>query len=145
MGVAKPFKSWYVIYMDPLERDRLRRRMATQMGIFLGGASSVSCVSGHYYDEMHGCELCGDTHTVEILVIKNRAGKKMRVALSCLKEMIRFKVMDVEDLPRWLEKLSELKVELEKRKVEAEALRQEERKKLEKKVIVRKRPDPQTA
>lgn len=115
--------------------------MATQMGIFLGGAKTVSCVSSHYYDELHGCELCGSTHTPDILVIKNRANKSMRVASSCLLEMVRFKVTDVEDLPRWIQKLSELKVELEKRKLVQAAEREEERKRLEKRVIVRKRPN----
>ena len=72
--------------------------------------------------------------------MKNRAGKKLSVAVPCLKEMIRFQVTDVEDFPRWLEKLKELKAEHERRKLENEQLRQEERKRLEKKLIVRKRP-----
>ena len=126
--------------LDPLEKDRLRRKMATQMGIFLGGAQSVSCVSSHYYGEPQLCELCGQTHSDDIFVIKNRAGKKMRVSSQCLREMVRFQVTDVEDFTRWLAKLSELKVDFERRKAEAEAIRAEERKRLEKKVIVRKRP-----
>jgi len=126
--------------MDPLEKDRLRRRMATQMGIFLGGAQTVSCVSSHFYGEPQLCELCGQTHTEDIFVIKNRAGKKMRVSSACLREMVRFQVADVEDFAKWLTKLSDLKVDFERRKAEAEALREEERKRLEKKVIVRKRP-----
>lgn len=127
--------------LDPLEKDRLRRKMATQMGIFLGGAQSVSCVSSHYYGEPQLCELCGQKHSDDIFVIKNRAGKKMRVSSQCLREMVRFQVTDVEDFTKWLAKLSELKVDFERRKAEAEALRAEERKRLEKKVIVRKRPN----
>jgi hypothetical protein len=126
--------------MDPLEKDRLRQKMATQMGIFLGGAKVVSCVSSHYYGEPQFCELCGQTHTEDIFVIKNRSGKKMRVGSGCLREMVRFQVTDVEDFTKWLSKLSELKVDFERRKAEAEEQRQEERKRLEKKVIVRKRP-----
>lgn len=125
--------------MDPLEKDRLRKKMATQMGIFLGGATTVSCVSSHYYGESQFCELCGRTHTEDIFVVKNRAGKKMRVASTCLREMVRFQVADVEDFTKWLAKLSELKVDFDRRKTEAEAQRLEERKRLEKKVIVRKR------
>lgn len=112
------------------------------MGVFLEGATSVSCISGHYYEELHACELCQTTHATNLFVIKNRAGRKMLVALECLKEMVRFKVTDVEDLPRWLAKLSELQKEHEKRKLDKEEARKEERKRLEKKVIVRKR-DPQ--
>lgn len=130
-----------IMAMDPLEKDRLRKKMATQMAIFLGGAQTVSCVSSHYYGELQFCELCGQTHTEDIFVVKNRAGKKMRVASSCLREMVRFQVTDVEDFTKWLAKLSELKVDFERRKAEAEVQRQEERKRLEKKVIVRKRPN----
>ena len=128
--------------LDPLEKEQLRRKMAQKMGIFLEGAKAVSCVSGHTYEQPHDCELCLTTHTDEILVIKNRSGKKMNVATSCLREMIRFQVTDVEELPRWLQKLSELRADMEKRKVERDIARAEERKRLEKKVIVRKRPEP---
>lgn len=125
--------------LDPLEKDILRRKMALRMGVFLETGDTVSCVSSHFYFEPHLCELCQTTHADEILVIKNRAGKKMSVGVPCLKEMVRFRVTDVDDLPRWLEKLTELKAEAEKRR-QAEALvRMEERKRLEKKVIVRKR------
>lgn len=127
--------------MDPLEREHLRRKMATRMQSFLEGANVVSCVSGHFYEELHDCELCGLTHTPDILVIKNRSGKKkMLVASSCLREMVRFQVCDVEELPRWLEKLKTLEAENELRKVESLKAREEERKRLEKKVIVRKSP-----
>lgn len=125
--------------LDPLEKDRLRKKMALKMGIFLESAMSVSCVSSHFYDELHFCELCQSTHAAEMLVIKNRSGKKMLVALSCLKEMLRFQVTDVEDLSRWLEKLKELRAESERRKQERELAREAERRQLEKKVIVRKR------
>lgn len=127
--------------LDPLEKEQLRRKMATKMGSFLEGAKIVSCVSGHTYEEAHYCELCQMTHTDEILVIKNRSGKKMHVASACLREMVRFQVTDVEDLPRWLQKLSELRTDMERRKLEREVARAEERKRLEKKVIVRKRPE----
>jgi len=129
--------------LDPLERDRLRQRMADRMRVFLESGSSVSCVSAHYYDNLHGCELCGDTHTQQCLVIKNRSNKKMVIALECLKEMVKFRVTDVEDLTKWIEKLSELKADAKKRKAEEQVKREEEVKRLEKRVIVRKRPaDP---
>jgi hypothetical protein len=130
--------------MDPLEKDQLRRKMATRMGIFLESGDTVSCVSGHYYFDLHFCELCQSTHTNDILVIKNRSSKKLRVAASCLREMVRFRVAEVDDLTRWLTKLTELKNEAERRKKEEELLRSEERKKLEKKVIIRKRAPQET-
>lgn len=125
--------------MDPLEKEQLRRKMALRMQSFLEGANTVTCISGHFYEDFHACDLCGLTHTHDILVIKNRGNKKMLVASSCLREMVRFQVTDVEELPKWLEKLKTLEAELEVRKREQAAAREEERKKLEKKVIVRKR------
>lgn len=127
--------------LDPLEKERLRRKMATRMGVFLEGGQSVTCISAHTYWEPHFCELCQQTHAEEILVVKNRSGKNWHVATPCLKEMIRFKVTDVEDLAPWLEKFKTLRVDMEKRKAEMELQRQEERKKLEKKVIVRRRAE----
>lgn len=129
--------------LDPLEREQLRRKMADRMGFFLEKGTQVSCVSGHYYEEPHTCELCQAIHASEILVIKNRSGRKMHVAVSCLREMVRFKVAEVEDLPRWLAKLSELEKEFHRRKLVAQQEREEERKRLEKKVIIRKRPPVQ--
>lgn len=114
------------------------------MGVFLELGHTVSCVSSHYYTEPHACELCQTVHANEILVIKNRSHKKMHVGLTCLKEMIRFQVTDVEDLTKWLGKLSELKVESEKRKEDELKAREEERSRLEKKVIVRKRSPQST-
>jgi hypothetical protein len=134
-----------IMALDALEKDQLRRKMATRMGSFLEGGKSVSCVSGHFYDELHDCELCQTQHANDILVIKNRSGKKMRVASSCLREMVRFQVSEVEDLPKWLTKLGELKGELEKRKEQQLLAREEERRRLEKKVIVRKRSESETA
>lgn len=129
--------------LDPLEKERLRRRMADRMGVFVESAPSVSCVSAHYYDDLHGCELCGDTHTQQCLVIKNRSNKKMLVALECLKEMVKFRVTDVDDLTKWIEKLTELKADAKKRKADDLLKREEEVRRLEKRVIVRKRPsDP---
>lgn len=126
--------------LDPLEKEHLRRKMAAKMGIFLEGGVAVSCVSGHVYSEApHYCELCQSAHADEILVIKNRSGKKMHVAVPCLLEMVRFKVTDVEELPRWLEKVKELRAEEARRRADQEEARREERKKLEKKVIVRRR------
>ncbi len=119
--------------------------MALRMGIFVGTSPKVTCVSGHYYEEPQGCDLCQAVHAQEALVIKNRAGKKMRVAASCLREMVRFKVTDVEDLPQWLAKMGDLEKEVARRKTEQEKLRQEERQRLEKKVIVRRRPTEQSA
>ena len=101
--------------MDPSEKDRLLRKMATQMSIFLGGAQTVTCVSSHYYEKEQGCELCLRTHTLDLFVIKNRAGKKMSLASSCLREMVRFQVTDVEDFPKWLAKISDLKNDVESR------------------------------
>ena len=125
--------------LDPLEKERLRRKMASRMQAFVEGTPLVTCVSGHCYEDPHACELCGDTHALDIFVIKNRGGKKMLVASSCLKEMVRFQVTEVEELSKWLEKLKILHNEMETRKLEAAKLREEERKRLEKKVIVRKK------
>lgn len=113
--------------------------MALRMQVILESGKSVACVSGHYNEEPGSCELCHAQHAVELLVIRNRAGKKFHVAPACLKEMVRFQVTDVEDLPRWLDKLRDLKTEFDRRKQEQERLREEERRRLEKKVIVRKR------
>lgn len=132
--------------MDPLEREHWRRRIATKMGIFLEGASQVTCVSGHYYDaEPYLCELCQSEHGHEVFVVKNRSGKKLHVAASCLKEMIRFRVVDVEDLEKWLPKMPELKNEAIERRKMLEQQREEERSRLERKVIVRKRVDREPA
>ncbi|MFM8270579.1 MAG: hypothetical protein ACKN9V_10365 [Pseudomonadota bacterium] len=125
--------------LDPLEKERLRRRMAARMQVFVEGTPLVTCVSGHCYEEPHACELCGDTHALDLFVIKNRGGKKMLVASSCLKEMVRFQVTEVEELPKWLEKLKVLHTEMEVRKIEAAKAREEERRRLEKKVIIRKK------
>ena len=132
--------------LDPLEREHLRRKMAQKMAIFQESASTVHCVSAHYSEEPKACELCQESHANEVFVIKNRSGKKLHVALSCLKEMIRFRVTDVEDLTKWLPKLPELKAEQERRKaelaVQREREREEARQRLGRKVIVRKR-DPE--
>lgn len=126
--------------LDALEKDRLRKKMAQRMAIFLEGAKTVTCVSSHYYEEGQLCELAQiDEKYYEFLVVKNRAQKKMRIALANLKEMIRFKICEVDELSRWLDKLKGLKSEQEKRKEESKKVRDEERKRLEKKVIVRKR------
>ena len=125
--------------LDPLERERLRRKMALKMGSFLEGGERVVCVSGHFYEENYPCELCQDQHARELVVVKNRSNRKLHVAVDCLKEMVRFRVADVDDLPKWLEKIGQLKIDAEKRKAEQESIRQEERRRLEKKVIVRKR------
>lgn len=125
--------------MDPLEKEQLRNKMALRMGSFAEGATTVMCVSGHYYLEPQFCELCQSTHTNDIMVIKNRVGKKLKTSSTCLREMVRFRVTDVEDFPKWLGKLSELRAEAERRDEAEKLKREEERKKLEKKVIVRKR------
>lgn len=128
--------------MDPLEKERLRKKMALRMGVFMSSAPTVSCVSAHWYDEPHGCELCEQVHAQELLVLRNRAGKHLRTDAKCLAEMVRFKVVDVEDLPRWLSKFSELRAESTRRREEEARQRQEERKRLERKVIVRRATDP---
>lgn len=128
-----------IMTLDPLEKERLRRKMAVRMSMFLESGPEVSCVSGHYLDEPGLCELCLTPHANEMLVVKNRSGKKLKVALSCLKEMVRFQVAEVVDLPRWLEKLKELKLDADRRKEQQEAARVEERQRLEKKIIVRKK------
>jgi len=128
--------------MDVLEREKLRQKMAMKMGIFLQNQSTAECVSGHWYAEEQSCELCLDTHAHEILVIKNRSGRTIKVGISCLKEMIRFQVIEVQDLARWLRKLPELRSEEEKRQKELALFRIQERKRLEKRVIVRKKPTP---
>ncbi len=106
------------------------------MGIFLESGSTVSCVSAHVYLEPHACDLCQTVHADEILVIKNRSGKKLSVATPCLKEMIRFQVVDADDLPRWLTKISELRSEAEKRKEEEKKTREEERERLGKSALL---------
>jgi DNA repair ATPase RecN len=126
--------------LDALEKDRLRKKMAQRMAIFLEGGTTVTCVSSHYYEEGQLCELAQiDEKYNEFLVVKNRAQKKMRIALTNLKEMIRFKICEVDELSKWLEKLKELKLAHEKRKEELIKVREEERQRLGKKVIVRKR------
>ena len=127
--------------LDPMEKDRLRRKMADRMRGFLESATRVECISGHYYGEPHLCELCGAIHAHALFVIKNRPGKLMRVAESCLREMVRFQVTDVDELPRWLEKVKGLKAEHERREADKQVARQEERRLLEKRVIVRKRAE----
>jgi hypothetical protein len=129
--------------MDSIEREILRQKMALRMGMFLESSNTVTCISSHYYDEPHACELCLVAHADELLVVKNRSGKILRVALPCLKEMVRFRVTEVDELPRWIDKLTELRAIAEKRKAEQEEARLAERKLLERKVIVRKRA-PQT-
>ena len=126
--------------LDALEKEHFRRKLALRMGTFLGGTHTVSCVSGHYFDEPVDCELCLEKHADELLVIKNRGGKKMKLAAPCVREMVRFQVVDVEDLPRWLEKLKGLRLEGERRRTEVQKALDEARKRLEKKVIVRRRP-----
>ncbi len=125
--------------MDPLEKDRLRRQMATRMHLILGGGASVECVGAHYQDEPVVCDLCLDAHATELFVIRNRAHKKFHVAAACLREMVRFQVGDVVDMGKWLEKMKEIKLDHEKRKRDEDLLRLEERRRLEKKVIVRRR------
>ena len=116
--------------------------MATRMASFLSTEKSVPCVSGHYYDQPHPCELCQTNHATELLVVKNRGGKLLRAAVPCLKEMIRFKVCDIEELGRWLNKMKDLKVDHERRREEEQRAWTEQKKRLEKKVILRKRPSP---
>lgn len=125
--------------LDPLEKDRLRRKMALKMQVMLGSGKSVTCVSGHYYEEPTPCDLCQERHANEVLVVRNRANNTFKLASACLREMVRFKVTDVEEMPKWLEKIKELKAEHEKRKSEIEKQRQDERERLGKKFIVRKR------
>lgn len=123
-----------------MEKDQLRRRMATRMHTFLEAGSTVTCVSAHYSDVPAVCELCQQAHANEMVVIRNRAGRNFHVAPHCLREMLRFQVADVLDLPKWLEKLKDLRLEFERRKQEAQLKEEQARRSLEKKVIVRKRP-----
>ncbi len=126
--------------LDPLEKEQLRRKMATRMSVFLEGGKLAQCVSAHFHpDAPHGCELCLKAHAVEYFVIKNRGGKKFGASLDCLKEMIRFQVVDVEELSKWILKLPELRQEYAKKQEENRLHREEERKKLERKVMVRKK------
>ena len=125
--------------MDALEKERLRRKMAIRMKAFQGSATGVSCVSGHWNAEEQPCDLCETAHGNEVLVIKNRAGKKYKVGAKCITEMVRFQVTEVESLTRWLAKMPELKAETTRREEEQKLEREEERKRLEKRVIVRRR------
>lgn len=125
--------------LDTLEKEQLRKKMAMRMQVFGEAVGAVSCVSGHVYFEPHPCELCQTDHADEILVVKNRSGKSMRAAVPCVKEMVRFRVVEVEGLEKWLLKLKTLWTEAEKRVADELAVRDEERRRLEKKVIVRKK------
>lgn len=124
--------------MDPMEKEKLRRKLADRMGAF-AEVGHAACVSAHYYLEPHSCELCGEQHTNEFFVLKNRAAKKLLIGGPCLREMVRFRVVEVEELERWLEKIPGLRVEAEKRRDEQAKAREEERRRLEKKFIVRKK------
>ncbi|MBY0370142.1 hypothetical protein K2X33_05610, partial [bacterium] len=132
---------WYErnMALDPMEKDRLRKQMATRMHVILEGGKSVQCVSGHYYEEPAFCDLCQQRHVQEQVVIRNRANKNFHVATACLREMVRFQVTDAEGFAKWLEKMKDLRADFEGRKAELQQRQQEERSRLEKKVIVRKR------
>lgn len=125
--------------LDPMEKDQLLRRMAVRMQTFLEAGNTVACVSAHYNEVPVDCELCQERHANELMVIRNRSGKNLHVALSCLREMLRYQVTDVTDLGKWVEKLKELRVEFDRRKQEAQAKEAQERRSREKKFIVRKR------
>ncbi len=125
--------------MDPLEREKWRRQLAVRMGVIQEGGPSVACVSAHYYDAAAFCDLCQQKNTVELLVIRNRAGKNFGVAPACLLEMVRFQVVDAVDLGKWTLKLKALRQDHEDRKAEFEKTQLELRRKMEKKVIVRKK------
>jgi hypothetical protein len=139
--IAGTKRVWYeqTMAMDPLEKERWRRQLATRMHVILEGAKSVQCVSAHYYETPVFCELCQQKHAEELVVIRNRPGKNFHVAVTCLLEMVRFQVVDAVDLGKWTQKMKLLRLEHEKRKQEEGKLREEERKRVEKKVIVRKR------
>lgn len=128
--------------LDPMEKDRLRKRMALRMQVMAASAPAVECVSGHYQDEPAFCELCEQKHGNELLVIRNRAGKNFHVATGCLREMLRFQVVDVEGMAKWVEKMKDLRVEFDKRKALQDQEREAERRKLEKKFITRKKREP---
>lgn len=130
--------------MDALEKERLRRKMALKMEAFQGSHGVVVCVSGHWSDEELDCELCEDTHAQGILILKNRKGRKLKADAKCVAEMVKFRVTDVEDLEKWLAKMGEFRAEAARRKDEQKVAREEERKRLERKVIVRRRPRENT-
>lgn len=126
--------------LDPLEKERLRRSMALRMGSFLEGAPSATCVSGHYYEEDRPCELCQRVHAKDVLVLKNRSGRKsMALAAECALEMMRYQVADIDDLPRWMDKLKELRADADRRRQELAAAREEQRKISGKRVILRRK------
>lgn len=125
--------------MDPMEKDRLRKKMADRMRVMLEGGKAVVCVSAHYDENPGVCDLCQQKHVQEQIVIKNRANKRFHVAENCLREMVRFQVTEADDFGKWLGKMKDLRADFEARKQEAQAKREEERRRLEKKVIVRKR------
>ena len=125
--------------LDALEKQRLRKKMALRMSAFLGNSRELVCVSGHWYPSPQFCELSQTSEDNEMMVVKNRAGKKMKISVTSLRDMIRFQVVEAKDFERWLEKLPALKLESLKREESALKEREEERRRLEKKVIVRKR------
>ena len=129
-----------IMALDPLEKERLRQSMALRMGSFLEGAPAATCVSGHYYEEDRSCELCLRVHARDVLVLKNRSGRKsMALAAECALEMMRYQVADIDDLPRWMDKLKELRADSENRRAETEAVREEQRKVSGKRVILRRK------
>lgn len=125
--------------LDPIEKEALRRKLADRMTSFAEAGHNVACVSAHYYLDPHSCELCGELHSHEFFVLKNRSGKKLLIGGPCLREMVRFRVVEVDELERWLEKVPALRAEEEKRRDEQAKAREEERRRLEKKFIVRKK------
>jgi len=126
--------------LDPMEKDLWRKKMATRMHVILEGGKSVVCVSGHYHDTPTDCDLCLQTHSIEQIVIRNRANKNFKVAESCLREMVRFQVTEAEDFAKWLEKMKGLRADFEARKAVLQSQQEQERRLLEKKVIVRRAP-----
>jgi hypothetical protein len=132
--------------LDPLEKERLRRAMALRMAAFLDGAPNATCVSGHYYEEDRACDLCQRVHARDVLVLKNRSGRKsMVLAAECALEMMRYQVADIDDLPRWMDKLKELRADAERRREEAAAAREAQRKRYGKRVILRRKATDSSA
>jgi len=68
--------------LDPIEKTYCDERWPNEWGSFWRAVLTVSCVSGHFYFEPHFCDLyVRHRNADEILVIKNRAGKKLQVSV----------------------------------------------------------------
>ncbi len=127
--------------MSDLEKEHLRQAMARRMQAYLQGGA-CACVSAHVETELRECDLCNREHAQQFFILKNRVHKKWLVEPKCLLDMVRFQVVDVPDIERWVEKLRQLQQLEEARLKQLEHEAQERRRRHESKVIVRRKGPP---